>query len=257
MGQRRSREEPLKTSARKLQERLRACFLWAIRFSGTAPMLAPCPTSNRGAVLTQAKPPLREGIIYPMLLKSMPLHLEVPPFSLALTCTEHSWEMPSFPTCNKHKAPFSLGSMKNEQAIWHYPILVCGSEGHEDQPHLQYLRFLVMSPPRSLSREPVQAKGCLHTPCSELASVPYFSRPETRRHGSTSSTRLLLTNCSCDFLLQKNSVLGGGGAKQTKQWQNKQKPQQQTPSTRPSGCDFYTLAKHLHSATLGIKPSDF
>lgn len=51
-----------------------ASVLWAIRFSGTTPMLALCPTSSRGAVLTQAKPLLREGITYPMLLKSMPLH---------------------------------------------------------------------------------------------------------------------------------------------------------------------------------------
>lgn len=209
-------------------------------------MLAPRPTSNRGAVLTQAKPPLREGIIYPVLLKSMPLHLEVPPFSLALTHTEHSWEMPSFPTCNKHKAPFSLGSLKNEQAIWHYSILVRGSEGHEDQPHLLYLRFLVMSPPRSFCREPVQAKGCLHTPCSELASVPYFCRPETRRRGC-SGTRLLPTNCSCDFLLQKNNMLGESKTKQNKNKINK------NPNNKRHHQDFLALTfTHWHNFFIAL-----
>lgn len=169
------------------------------------------------------------------------LHLEVTPFSLALTHNGQLAFLGATVISHLQKAHSALLPWFTEERAGCLAVLNFGmwlrGPGRLVTPHLQYLRFLVMRTTRSLV-EPLQVKGRPHKPCSEhtLVPCPVLQTWDMVRV----AWRLLLTNCSCNFLLQKN---------------NREKKTQPS-STRFSNCDFHTLARLLHSPALRNKQSD-
>lgn len=169
-GQRKRSSTTWNLSNKEPQERLPACFPWATRLPGTASMLALCSTFSRGAVLMQDKPPLWEGVIYQMLLKSTlhtSFHLEVTPSGLALT-HNGQWAFlgvtVTSPLLKEHSTllPWCTEGQAGCLAVLNFGMWLRGP-GRLLVPHLQYLRFLVLRTTRS-PVEPLQAKGHLHKP---------------------------------------------------------------------------------------------
>lgn len=148
-----------------------------------------------------------------MLLKltlNTSLHLEVRPFSLTLT---HNGQLAFLGATvishlQKTHSAF-LPWLAEEQAGWlavlNFGMWLRGPR-RSVTPHLQfkivqYLRFLVMRTTRSLA-EPFTGKG---PPTQMMRWTHFGAMPRSAESDLVPvAWRLLLTNCSCNFPLQKN-----------------------------------------------------
>lgn len=140
----------------------------------------------------------------PKLTLHTSLHLEVTPFSLALTHNGQLAFLGATVISHLQEAHGTLLPWLTEEWAGWLAVLNFGmwlrGPGRWAMPNLQYLRFLVRRTTRS-PVEPLQVKGHLQKPCSEHTSVPC---PDGQTWDMAHVAWRLLTNCSCNFLLQKN-----------------------------------------------------